>query len=204
VAAALASASGNQTLAVAIVAVILLNAALAYTQELQAERATEALRELLPPHARVRRDGTELDVPAVMLVPGDVVLLEEGDRLSADAGLTDGSIEVDMAPLTGESQPVVRSAAAVQRAASVLESEDLVFTGTLCTGGEAEAVVYATGMSTQLGRIAALSQRVEPEISPLQRQVNRVAWLIAAIAVAAGMLFLFAGTTRRACHWPPR
>ncbi len=195
VAAALASASGNQTLAIAIVAVILLNAALAYVQELQAERATEALRELLPPHARVRRDGTELDVAAAMLVPGDVVLLEEGDRLSTDARLTDGSIEVDMAPLTGESQPVVRSAAAVRRAASVLESEDLVFAGTLCTGGEAEAVVYATGMGTQLGRIAALSQRVEPEISPLQRQVNRVAWLIAAIAVAAGVLFFFAGTT---------
>ena len=195
VAAALASASGNQTLAIAIVAVILLNAALAYMQELQAERATEALRELLPPHARVRRGGTELDVPAVMLVPGDVVLLEEGDRLSADARLTDGSVEVDMAPLTGESQPVVRSAASIPRAASVLESEDLVFAGTLCTGGEAEAVVYATGMGTQLGRIAALSQRVEPEISPLQRQVNRVAWLIAAIAVAAGVLFFFAGTT---------
>jgi magnesium-transporting ATPase (P-type) len=138
---------------------------------------------------------TELDVPAVKLVPGDVVLLEEGDRLSADARLTDGSVEVDMAPLTGESQPVVRSATAIRRAASVLESEDLVFAGTLYTGGEAEAVVYATGMSTQLGRIAALSQRVEPEISPLQRQVNRVAWLIAAIAVAAGGLFFFAGTT---------
>ncbi len=141
VAAVLASGSGNQTLAIAIVAVILLNAALAYMQELQAERATEALRELLPPHARVRRDGTELDVPAVMLVPGDVVLLEEGDRLSADARLTDGSVEVDMAPLTGESQPVVRSAAAVRRASAVLESEDLVFAGTLCTGGEAAAVV---------------------------------------------------------------
>jgi magnesium-transporting ATPase (P-type) len=195
VAAALASASGNQTLALAIVAVILLNAALAYVQELQAERATEALRELLPPHTRVRRDGTELDVPAVLLVPGDVLLLSEGDRLSADARLTEGSVEVDMAPLTGESQPVVRSAAAVRRAASVLESEDLVFAGTLCTGGEAEAVVYATRMGTQLGRIAVLSQRVKPEISPLQRQVNKAAWLIAAIAVAAGVLFFFAGMT---------
>ena len=82
VAAAQASASGSHTLAIAIVPVIRLNAALAYMPEQQAERATEALRELLPPHARVRRDGTELDVPAVMLVPGDVVLLEEGDRLS--------------------------------------------------------------------------------------------------------------------------
>ena len=79
--------------------------------------------------------------------------------------------------------------------ASVLESEDLVFAGTLCTGGEAQAVVFATAMGTQLGRIAALSQRVKPEVSPLQRQVNRVAWLIAAIAVGAGVLFFFLGTT---------
>jgi calcium-translocating P-type ATPase len=194
-AAALAAASGSRTLAVAIIAVIVLNAVLAYAQELQAERATEALKELLPVRARVRRDGSELNVAAEQLVPGDVVLLAEGDRLSADARLTDGSLEVNMAPLTGESQPLVRSSSAVQRARSMLESEDLVFAGTLCTGGEAEAVVYATGMGTQLGRIAALSQRVEPEISPLQRQVNRVAWLIAAIAVAAGIVFFVAGTT---------
>ena len=193
VAAALAAVSGSRTLAIAIVAVIVLNAGLAYAQELQAERATEALRELLPVRARVRRDAVELEVPAAELVPGDVVLLAEGDRLSADVRLTDGSVELNMAPLTGESQPVVRSASAVQRARSVLESEDLAFAGTLCTGGEAEAVVYATGMGTQLGRVAALSQRVTPEISPLQRQVNRVAWLIAAIGVAAAALFFAAG-----------
>jgi calcium-translocating P-type ATPase len=193
VAAALAAVSGSLTLAIAIVAVIVLNALLAYAQELQAERATEALRELLPDHARVRRDRAELEVPAVELVPGDVVLLAEGDRLSADARLTDGSLELNMAPLTGESQPVVRSATAIQHAPSVLESEDLVFAGTMCTGGEAQAVIYATGMGTQLGRIAALSQRVVPEISPLQRQVNRVAWLIAAIAITAAVLFFGAG-----------
>ena len=195
VAAALSAVSGSMTLAIAIVAVIVLNAALAYVQEMQAERATEALRELLPPQARVRRDGLTLEIAAASLVPGDIVLLAEGDRLSADARLTDGSVELDMAALTGESQPVVRSAAAVRRAATALEAEDVVFAGTLCTGGEAQAVVYATGMGTQLGRIAALSQRVEPEISPLQRQVNRVAWLIAAIAIAAGAVFFVAGLT---------
>ena len=194
VAAALSAVSGSMTLAIAIVAVIVLNAALAYAQEMQAERATEALRELLPPQARVRRDGMTLEIAAAALVPGDIVLLAEGDRLSADARLTDGSVELDMAALTGESQPVVRSAAAVRRAATALEAEDVVFAGTLCTGGEAEAVVYATAMGTQLGRIAALSQRVEPEISPLQRQVNRVAWLIAAIAIAAGAVFFVAGS----------
>ncbi|MGZ4245081.1 MAG: cation-translocating P-type ATPase [Solirubrobacteraceae bacterium] len=195
IAAALSAASGSATLAVAIVAVIALNAALAFIQEVQAERATEALRELLPTHARVRRDGQETEIDATQLVPGDVILLAEGDRLSADARLIAGSLELDIAALTGESQPVVRSAAAQQRAVSVLEADDLVFAGTLCTAGDAEAVVYATAMSTQIGRIAALSQRVKPEISPLQAQVNRVAWLIAAIAVLAGALFFVAGVS---------
>ena len=195
IAAVLAAVSGSQTLAIAIVAVIVLNAALAFMQELQAERATEALRELLPVRARVRRDAQETEIPAAELVPGDVVLLAEGDRLSADARLIAGSLELDMAALTGESQPVVRSASAQQHAVSVLEADDLVFAGTLCTAGDAEAVVYATAMTTQIGRIAALSQRVKPEISPLQAQVNRVAWLIAAIAIASGVVFFIAGVT---------
>ena len=193
IAAALSAASGSHTLAVAIVAVIVLNAGLAFVQELQAERATEALRELLPARARVRRDAQEIEIDAGELVPGDLVLLSEGDRLSADARLIAGSLELDMAALTGESQPVVRSATAQQRAGSVLEADDLAFAGTSCTAGEAEAVVYATAMSTQIGRIAALSQRVKPEISPLQAQVNRVAWLIAAIAVTSGIVFFAAG-----------
>ena len=192
-AAILSVVSGNGTLAIAIVAVILVNAALAYLQEMQAERATEALSELLPVQARVRRDGQELEIVASELVPGDIVLVAEGDRLSADARLLTGDVEMDIAALTGESQPVSRSARATSRAASPLEAEDLLFAGTLCTGGDAEAAIYATAMGTQLGRIAALSQRVAPEISPLRAQVNRVAWLIAAIAVAAGVLFFFAG-----------
>ncbi len=195
IAAALSAASGSDTLAVAIVAVIVLNAGLAFVQELQAERATEALRELLPARARVRRDAQEIHIDAGELVPGDLMLLSEGDRLSADARLITGSLELDMAALTGESQPVVRSATALQRAVSVLEADDLAFAGTLCTAGEAEAVVYATAMSTQIGRIAALSQRVKPEVSPLQAQVNRVAWLIAAIAVTSGIVFFVAGVS---------
>lgn len=174
IAGVLALVSGTRELAVAIVAVIFLNAILAFVQEFQAERATEALKQLLPPAVRVTRGGLVNEVVATALVPGDVLLLSEGDRLSADARLIEGAIEVDMSPLTGESQPVVRSAARSEPASSPLEADDLVLAGTLCTAGEAEAVVYATGMSTQLGRIAALSQRVQPEISPLQIQVNHV------------------------------
>jgi calcium-translocating P-type ATPase len=171
-----------------------LNALFAYAQELQAERATEALQAFLPPHARVRRGGEVLDVEASELVPGDLLLISEGDRLSADARLVEGMVEVDMSPLTGESQSVARSARRSRAAPSVLEADDLVFCGCLCAAGEAEGVVYATGMATQLGRIAALSQRVRTELSPLQIQVNHAAKLIAAIAVAAGLLFLAIGT----------
>jgi calcium-translocating P-type ATPase len=195
VAGALALVAALMPLAIAIVAVIVLNALFAFVQELQAERATEALREFLPARTKVRRDGAEHEIDARDLVPGDVVLLSEGDRLSADARLVDGALDVDMSPLTGESQPVSRSSVRSRRSPSLLESDDLVFAGTLCTAGEAVGVVFATGMATQLGRIAALSQRVKAEVSPLQVQVNRAAWLIAAVAVGAGVAFLAVGTT---------
>ena len=192
-AAALALLTGVLTLAIAIVVVIVLNAAFAFAQERQAEHATEALRGLLPPHARVRRGGALVEIEATELVPGDLLLLAEGDRLSADARLIAGAVEVDMSSLTGESQPVTRSAERSQPVTALLEAEDLVFAGTLCTGGDAQAVVYGTGMHTQLGRIAALSQTVVDEISPLQRQVNKAAQLIAIVAVALGVLFFVIG-----------
>ena len=180
-------------LSIAIVVVIALNAAFAFVQERQAEHATEALRDLLPTRARVRRGGALVEIDATGLVPGDLLLLAEGDRLSADARLISGAVEVDMSPLTGESQPVTRSADRAEPAAAPLEAEDLVFAGTLCTGGDAQAVVYGTGMHTQLGRIAALSQTVVDEISPLQRQVNRAAQLIAIVAVGLGATFFVVG-----------
>jgi calcium-translocating P-type ATPase len=180
-------------LSAAIVVVIALNAAFAFVQERQAEHATEALRDLLPTRARVRRGGALVEIDAIGLVPGDLLLLAEGDRLSADARLISGAVEVDMSPLTGESQPVTRSADRAEPAAAPLEAEDLVFAGTLCTGGDAQAVVYGTGMHTQLGRIAALSQTVVDEISPLQRQVNRAAQLIAIVAVGLGATFFVVG-----------
>ncbi|MEA2172226.1 MAG: hypothetical protein QOF76_5526, partial [Solirubrobacteraceae bacterium] len=192
-AAGLSLLTGVLTLAIAIVVVILLNAGFAFAQERQAEHATEALRDLLPPEARVRRGGALVEIEATALVPGDLLLLTEGDRLSADARLIAGAVEVDMSPLTGESQPVTRTADRSQPSAALIEAEDLVFAGTLCTGGDARAIVYGTGMHTQLGRIAALSQTVSNETSPLQRQVNRAAQLIAVVAVALGVTFFVIG-----------
>jgi magnesium-transporting ATPase (P-type) len=190
VAAALAALDGTVPLAIAILAVIVLNAGLAFAQERQANRAVEALASYLPARATVRRDGHRTVIEATDLVPGDVLLLDAGDRVSADARLIAGGVEVDMSALTGESVPVGRTAAAAPEPGAVLYQPDLVFSGTTCTTGEATALVFATGMATQIGRIAALSQRVGGEESPLERQVKRVAWLIAAVAVGAGLAFL--------------
>jgi calcium-translocating P-type ATPase len=192
-AAALSLLTSSFALATAIVVVIALNAGFAFVQERQAEHATEALRDLLPATARVHRGGALVEVAATALVPGDLLLLAEGDRLSADARLISGDVEVDLSPLTGESQPVSRSARRSGPPAPPLEAEDLVFAGTLCTGGDGRAVVYGTGMHTQLGRIAALSQTVVAETSPLQRQVNKAAKLIALVAIGLGIAFFVVG-----------
>jgi calcium-translocating P-type ATPase len=186
----LAFVAGTPALGWAILAVIALNAVFAFAQERQAVRAVEALRAYLPEQARVLRDGREEVVPARELVPGDVLLVEEGERVSADARLLDGAVDVDMSTLTGESLPVGRYSSAHDTHVPLLHARELLFTGTTCISGTATGVVYATGAHTELGRIAALSQRVRREESPLERQVRRVAWLIAVVAVGVGLVFL--------------
>jgi len=176
-------------LAAAIVAVILLNAAFALLQERQAERAVEALAAFLPEQVAVVRDGGRRLIDVRDLVPGDVILLEEGDRVPADSHLVGGRLQIDTSALTGESIPVTREAGE-PHTAILLEARDLVFSGTSCTGGRARALVYATGMQTELGRISALSERVGREESPLEAQVRRVAKLIALVAVVVGAAFL--------------
>jgi calcium-translocating P-type ATPase len=189
-AAALAAIAGITPVAIAVVVVIVLNAGFAFVQEQQAERAVEALRRFLPTHAVVVRDAERREIEARELVPGDVLLIAEGDRISADARLIEGAVEVDMSALTGESSAVMRSAELVDTGRPLTRARELVFSGTTCSGGEARALVFATGMRTELGRIASLSERVEPEESPLERQVRRVAWLIAGIAVILGLGFV--------------
>lgn len=190
IAAILLVAAGSQVVAAAVVVIILLNALFAFVQEIEAERAVEALAQYLPQQATVFRDGAPEQIDAAELVPGDIVIIKEGDRIAADIRLLEGAVEVDMSALTGESVPALRSAAILDVHVPVLTAHDLVFSGTNCTGGEAHGIVFATGMVTELGRIAALSQRVGQDPSPLERQVRRVAWLIAAISVALAVGFI--------------
>jgi calcium-translocating P-type ATPase len=190
----LALAGDLVPLSVAIFAVVLINAVFAFVQERHAEQAVEALAAYLPPKARVMRDGVAQVLDAADLVPGDILLVEEGERICADARLLEGTVEVDVSPLTGESVTVMRSAELTESGVRLLEAQDLIFSGTTCTEGEARGVVFATGMGTQLGRIAALSERRPEPTSPLQREVRRVAWLIGAIALVAGAAFIPIGT----------
>jgi calcium-translocating P-type ATPase len=189
-AAGLSLLNGSDLLAGAIGAVIVLNALLAFTQELQAESAVEALASYLPERARVIRDGERIEIEARALVPGDVLLVQEGDRICADGRLFAGDVEIDLSTLNGESAPVLRSADALGASGTLLEAGYLVFSGTTCVGGEARAVVTRTGMRTELGRIAALSERTVQEPSPLERQVKRVAWLIGIVALICAIAFL--------------
>ena len=181
---------GSHIVAAAVVSIIILNAAFSFVQELQAGRAVEALAKYLPQRAKVERDGSVAEIDATQLVPGDVVVIEEGDRIAADIRLLSGAIEVDMSALTGESVPTLRSAAMVDANVPLLSAHELVFSGTSCTGGQARGVAFATGMATEIGRIAALSERVKPDPSPLERQVRRAAWLIAAVSVMLGLSFI--------------
>jgi Ca2+-transporting ATPase len=194
VSAALAFASGSAELGWAIIVVILVNALFSFYQEYQAERAIEALRDMLPVHARVLRQGQEQSILARELVPGDVMLIEEGDRVSADARLVRAfDLRTIHATLTGESDPVPRSAEPSAPDVDIMDVANVVFAGTSVAHGRGIAVVFATGMATQFGRIAGLTQDIKEEPSALAREIQRVAYIIAVLAVGLGAVLFAVG-----------
>ncbi len=192
VAAGLAFVGGMPQLGTAIIVVILVNGAFSFAQEYRAERAVRALSALLPETALVRRGGRKHTVPAGELVPGDIVLLREGDRISADARVIESSeLKVDMSTLTGESKPVGRVTEPVDAATSdPLDAPNLVFAGTFVTSGSGTAAVATTGGATRLGGISRLTGEVARRPTPLRIQLNRAVRVIAALAVGTGMVFL--------------
>ena len=160
-------------LGIAIWLVNLINGAFSFWQEYKAEQATAALRQLLPTYARVVRDGQEQRLLAEELVPGDVMLLAEGDHISADGRLVhEAALRVDQSTLTGEAHPVRKTAEAVLRGGLTrVELPNLVFAGTSVAAGTGRAVVCATGMATEFGKVAHLTQVVGDERSPLQHEM---------------------------------
>ena len=178
VAAALALFAGLAPLAVAIVAVIAFNGSFAFAQEHRAERAAASLRDLLPRRATVIRDGHRLDIDAAELVVGDVVLLEAGDRISADMVLDDAhGVLVDTSMLTGESVP------------THVETADRLFGGTFLVEGTATGTVDAIGGDTRLASIARLTTEARRPPTPLHREIKRVVRTLATIALGVGAVF---------------
>ncbi len=178
-------------LGAAIWMVNLINGAFSFWQEFRAEKAIEALQRLLPVYVRALRNGEEQRLLAQDLVPGDVILLAEGDHISADARLVEqADLQVDQSTLTGESRPVRKVTDAVlSQDLSPAEVPNLVFAGTNVASGTGRAVVYATGMQTEFGKIAHLTQSVEEELSPLQREMARVTQIVTILAVSIGLSF---------------
>ncbi len=190
-AAALAFVGELPQLGIAIIVVIVVNGGFSFAQEYRAERAVRALSALLPETAVVRRAGRKLTIPAGELVPGDVVLLKEGDRISADARVIRSSeLKVDISTLTGESEPLLRGSEPIaELPRDPLEAANVVFAGTFVASGSATAAVAATGGTTRLGGISTLTGQIVRRPTPLRFQMNRAVRVIAIFAVATGVLF---------------
>jgi P-type Ca2+ transporter type 2C len=192
-AAVLAGAIGDLKDAIVIAIVVLLNASLGFFQEHRAEAALAALKNMLAPTARVRRDGEVHQISATDLVPGDILLLEAGDRISADARvLSAHNVEVAEAALTGESHAVAKLPEPVDEKSALAERHDMVFMNTVVTRGRLEAIVTATGMHTEMGRLAGLLAETAEGETPLQRQLDSLGKRLALIAcVVVALMFGF-------------
>ncbi|QNE79000.1 HAD-IC family P-type ATPase [Streptomyces finlayi] len=182
---------GTLQLAVAILCVVLLNATIGFAQEYSAERTTESLQAMVPHSSRVLRDGELLELPADDLVPGDVILLESGDAVPADCRLVEAhDVSVNNAAITGESDAVRRTHEA-DAPGALLEARNCLFMGSDVVTGTARAVVFATGESTEFGRIFRLTAAAPRQKTPLQHEIASMARRVAGVAVATGAV-LFA------------
>ncbi|MCW3994888.1 MAG: cation-translocating P-type ATPase [Candidatus Bathyarchaeota archaeon] len=170
--------------AVIIFAIILASAALGFTQEFRGEKAVEALKRMTAPTASVIRDGKEIKVPASQLVPGDIIVLNTGDKVPADGRLVEAvNLKVDEAALTGESAPVAKLIEALPVDTELNDMQNMVFTGTIVAYGRAKAVVTTTGMATEFGRIAQMVQSTSQEPTPLEKRMSSVGKWIGLLAI---------------------
>jgi Ca2+-transporting ATPase len=170
---------------------VLLNAAMGYLHQSRAEQALAALRQMSAARASVVRDGQRQSVAAAELVPGDIIVLEEGDTIPADARLVQSTaLQTSEAALTGESLPVSKDTAGLTGEAALGDRHNTVFSGTVATYGRGRAVVTATGMSTEMGRIAGMLERTPDETTPLQKELDRVGRLLGIVVVAIAAVMI--------------
>jgi sodium/potassium-transporting ATPase subunit alpha len=179
---------GNFYIGVALLVVVLLNALFTYMQQHVSDRIMESFRNMLPQMISVLRDEQVSRIEARLLVPGDVILLEEGDRVPADGRLIEiNQLKVDNSSLTGESEPQLRKLSCTHD--SLLESRNMVFSGTLVQSGNGKALVYGTGMNTQIGLIAQLTKETATVETPLRKELHHFIRIISGIAITLGVLF---------------
>ncbi|MFW9784336.1 MAG: cation-translocating P-type ATPase, partial [Candidatus Heimdallarchaeota archaeon] len=176
--------SSEYTDAIVIAAILIVNAILGFYQEFQAERALESLKKLAPHIAKVRRNGRVMEIDVENLVPGDIVLVEEGDKFPADIRIyKEFSLYVDEAILTGESKPVKKQIDPVEKKMILADRTNLGYMNTIITRGNGEGIVIGTGMQTEIGKIAESLQEEEIELSPFQQEVNRFGKLLGIIII---------------------
>jgi Ca2+-transporting ATPase len=177
--------------AIAIFAVVLLNAAMGYVQEARAEAAVAALRAMSAANATVIRNGERREVPAAEVVPGDVVLIEEGDTIPADGRLIElATLQVAEAALTGESMPVSKDPSTITEDVALGDRFNMVYSGTAATYGHGTALVVGTGMRTEIGRIAGLLEQTADEATPLQRELDRTGKRLGLVVVAIAIVMI--------------
>jgi len=178
--------------AITISVIVILNAVVGFVQEYRSERAMEALREYAAPRARVLRDGKEKIIPAEQVVPGDILLLESGDRIAADGRVIESyDLRINEAVLTGESTPVEKHTKPVRADAPIGDRRNMIYMGTHVLYGRGRAVVTATGMNTEFGRIAGMIQEAEEKTPPLKAKLNRFAkTLTKFIIVVCAVIFV--------------
>jgi len=187
---------------IAILAVLVVNAALGFVTEWKAMRSMEALRQMGDDKVRVRRNGEDLEINSETLVPGDIIIVEAGDIAPADIRLIESNnVRVNEAPLTGESMPVQKDTEAVADDIALAERTCMLYKGTIISEGSGEGVVVRTGMQTELGRISELAESAEKEATPLQKRLDRLgrrlAWITLAIAAVIAAVGLLAGQDMR-------
>jgi Ca2+-transporting ATPase len=188
---------GHYTDAFVVLGILILNAAIGYFQETQAEKSMHALLELASPKAKVKRDHNLVIIPARELVPGDIIQLEAGDKIPADARLIEASnLKMNESALTGESMPVDKHSLEIAGEAALADRYNMAFMGTVVTSGRATALVVKTGMSTEMGKIAEGLQEVKPEATPLQKNVSQLSRYLVFIFLGAIALLVIIGLLR--------
>ena len=192
-AAAITAGLGHWVDTCVILAVVFANAIIGYVQEGRAEQAMDAIRRMLAPTAAVIRDGRRCEVDADALVPGDLVVIEPGDRIPADLRLTLArGLQVQEAILTGESVAVDKALGVVATAAPLGDRHCMAYAGTLVTSGQGQGIVVATGSATEVGRISGLLSEVDTLTTPLVAQMDAFArWLTVFILIVAGLLLVY-------------